>query len=89
MKNTWPSFRRARAWFHGRNSLQLPLIDVHCGSCYDGLQRSGVNRNQGAESTLAYLWVALNSKDRIVCEENRKHRVNLRSCSDAMAATPS
>ncbi|MEN6406789.1 MAG: hypothetical protein ABFC77_09980 [Thermoguttaceae bacterium] len=53
------AFRRARAWFHGRNSLQRPLVDVDRGSCYDGLQRSGVNRNQGAESTLAYLWAEL------------------------------
>ena len=49
-------FRRAHGWFHGQNSLSQPLVDVHCGACYDGLQRSGVNLNQGAESTLAYLW---------------------------------
>jgi hypothetical protein len=52
------TFRRARGWFHGRNSLSCSLIDVHSGACYDGLQAEGVNRNQGAESTLAYLWTA-------------------------------
>jgi len=46
---------RARDWFHGRNSLGQPLVDVRLGACCDGLQASGVNRNQGAESTLAYL----------------------------------
>jgi hypothetical protein len=51
------AFRRAHAWFHGKNSLRQPLVDVWCGACFDGLQPSGVNRNQGAESTLAYLWV--------------------------------
>jgi hypothetical protein len=55
--------RRAQAWFHGQNSLRMPLVDVQCGSCYDGLQRLGMNRNQGAESTLAYLWAELNNKD--------------------------
>jgi len=49
------TFRRARDWFHGRNSLGQPLVDIRSGGCCDGLQRSGVNRNQGAESTLAYL----------------------------------
>ena len=53
------AFRRAHGWFHGRNSLQRPLADVRCGACYDGLQASGVNRNQGAESTLAYLWAEI------------------------------
>jgi hypothetical protein len=52
-------FRRAHGWFHGQNSLQQPLADTECGACYDGLQPAGVNRNQGAESTLAYLWTAL------------------------------
>lgn len=49
-------FQRARAWFSGRNSLAAPLADEHTGACFDGLQSTGVNRNQGAESTLAYLW---------------------------------
>jgi hypothetical protein len=50
------TLRRARAWFHGQNSLGRPLADARSGACCDGLQRTGVNRNQGAESTLAYLW---------------------------------
>lgn len=53
------AFRRARDWFHGRNSLDQPLADVRSGACRDGLQQSGVNRNQGAESTLAYLFSAV------------------------------
>jgi hypothetical protein len=55
------AFHRARAWFHGENSLRQPLIDVSCGACFDGLQPSGLNRNQGAESTLAYLSVELHN----------------------------
>jgi hypothetical protein len=57
------TFRRARAWFHGQNSLHQPLGDVQCGACCDGLQASGRNRNQGAESTLAYLWTELLHKE--------------------------
>jgi len=53
------TFRRAHGWFHGQNSLGQPLVDVRCGTCFDGLHPSGVNRNQGAESTLAYLWAEL------------------------------
>jgi hypothetical protein len=51
------TYRRAGAWFLGENSLRLPLIDARRGACADGLQPTGINRNQGAESTLAYLWV--------------------------------
>jgi hypothetical protein len=42
-------------WFLGENSLRVPLYDPETKGCADGLQPSGVNRNQGAESTLAYL----------------------------------
>jgi hypothetical protein len=49
------TFRRAHAWFYGQNGLAQPLIDETSGACCDGLQPSRVNRNQGAESTLAYL----------------------------------
>ena len=50
------TFCRAHDWFHGQNSLREPLADSQSGACFDGLQASAVNRNQGAESTLAYLW---------------------------------
>ena len=52
-------FLRAHGWFLGQNSLEQPLADVQSGSCFDGLEPAGVNRNQGAESTLAYLWTEL------------------------------
>jgi len=57
-----PAFRRAHAWFLGQNSLRQPLIDVQRGACSDGLQASGVNRNQGAESVLAWLWADLENR---------------------------
>jgi len=40
-------------WFHGRNDSQRVMYDHASGGGYDGLERSGVNENQGAESTLA------------------------------------
>jgi len=60
------TFRRAHGWFHGQNSLREPLADGSCGACCDGLLASGVNRNQGAESTLAYLWTELCNQD-VLC----------------------
>jgi len=55
------TFLRAHGWFHGQNSLEQPLADVQCGACFDGLQPTGINHNQGGESTLAYLWTELHS----------------------------
>ena len=52
-------FQRAHQWFHGQNSLQQPLADAEQGACFDGLLPAGINRNQGAESTLAFLWTEL------------------------------
>lgn len=42
-------------WFLGENTLRVPLYDYETKGCCDGLQPTGINRNQGAESTLAYL----------------------------------
>jgi hypothetical protein len=65
-------FSRARAWFHGENSLKLPLADARGGGC-DGLHPTGVNRNQGAESTLAYLWTEVHNLEvQEACGDNRE-----------------
>lgn len=53
------TFGRAQDWFHGRNSLGTLVVDLERGACFDGLQPTGVNRNQGAESLLAHLWTEL------------------------------
>ncbi|GAA4307862.1 glycosyltransferase family 4 protein [Compostibacter hankyongensis] len=45
------------AWFLGENELHIPLYDHETHGCCDGLQEQGINRNQGAESTLAY-WIS-------------------------------
>src|SRR5690606_30560140 len=41
-------------WFLGENTLRVPLYDYETNGCCDGLTMIGLNRNQGAESTLAY-----------------------------------
>ena len=35
----------------------IPMLDAQTGGGYDGLSRTGRNRNQGAESTLAMISV--------------------------------
>jgi len=44
---------RAYRWYLGQNDLDLPLATAQDGGCFDGLQPTGLNRNQGAESILA------------------------------------
>jgi glycosyltransferase involved in cell wall biosynthesis len=46
---------RAFDWFIGWNDLGLELYSPRTGGCCDGLHVDRVNRNQGAESTLAFL----------------------------------
>lgn len=43
------------AWFAGANDVGLTLYDESTGGCADGLHVERVNRNHGAESTLAAL----------------------------------
>lgn len=42
-------------WFLGENDLRMTLYDHETKGCCDGLESYGVNRNQGAESTISYL----------------------------------
>jgi hypothetical protein len=52
----WPdTVRAAAAWFMGDNDAGQVMWDPETGGGYDGLHADGVNRNQGAESTLAVI----------------------------------
>jgi glycosyltransferase involved in cell wall biosynthesis len=42
-------------WFLGENDLRMSLYDFETKGCCDGFESYGVNRNQGAESSVAYL----------------------------------
>ena len=55
-------------WFLGENDMQLHLYDKDSKGCFDGLESYGVNRNQGAESTLAYLISYLTLTDTAVAQ---------------------
>jgi hypothetical protein len=46
---------RTASWFLGQNDSGTPLYDDVSGGGCDGLERTGRNENQGAESTLALL----------------------------------
>ncbi len=46
-------------WFLGNNRLQQIIYNPCTGGCYDGLEETHVNLNQGAESTISYLMARL------------------------------
>lgn len=55
-ENKWINMaRKCFMWFLGQNDLGIPLYNYQTGGCKDGLQSQGVNANEGAESTLAWL----------------------------------
>jgi hypothetical protein len=51
--------KKAFDWFLGDNDLSVPLYDFRTKGCSDGLERNGVNLNQGAESMLSFLLALL------------------------------
>ena len=51
LSNLFTSFM----WFLGENDIHANLFDFETKGCYDGFEKHGVNQNQGAESSLAYL----------------------------------
>jgi glycosyltransferase involved in cell wall biosynthesis len=51
--------KKAFGWFLGENDLSIPLYDFRTKGCSDGLEKNGVNLNQGAESMLSFLLALL------------------------------
>jgi hypothetical protein len=49
-------------WFSGANDVGVAMADPEAGAGFDGLEARGRNENRGAESTLAYLSVALRAQ---------------------------
>ena len=47
--------RNVFAWFLGSNDLSVPLVDLHTGSCRDGLHPDRANENRGGESVVSFL----------------------------------
>ena len=56
LSKLFKSFR----WFLGDNDLRISLFNHDTQGCCDGIESYGVNQNQGAESTIAYLISYLN-----------------------------
>ena len=54
-KKWFEESERCLSWFLGHNDLGLPVCDYKTGGCGDGLESQGINGNQGAESTLAWI----------------------------------
>ena len=46
-------------WFLGNNRLHQIIYNPCTGGCYDGLEETHVNLNQGAESTISFLLARL------------------------------
>lgn len=49
----------AFSWFLGNNHLKQIVYNPCTGGCYDGLEDTYINLNQGAESTVSYLMARL------------------------------
>jgi len=65
--------RRVFQWFLGYNDLGRAVYDDATGGCHDGLHHEGVNVNEGAESTLAFLssLLAVRAAEASIPEEAR------------------
>ena len=50
--------RQTLGWFFGMNTKSVTVYDVTSGGCCDGVGERGLNQNQGAESTIAFLLAA-------------------------------
>jgi hypothetical protein len=65
-------------WFLGHNDLNLPLYDPKTGGCRDGLMADGINQNEGAESSLAWL-LSLMTLQKLYADEVLKQPRSLES----------
>ncbi|MDR6844382.1 glycosyltransferase [Flavobacterium granuli] len=61
----------AFSWFLGNNHLHQIIYNPCTGGCYDGLEDTYINLNQGAESTVSYLMA------RLCIEKNAKRSLKL------------
>jgi glycosyltransferase involved in cell wall biosynthesis len=60
-------------WFLGQNDLNMPLYDPKTGGCRDGLMADGINQNEGAESSLAWL-LSLMTLQKLYADEILNHQ---------------
>ncbi len=65
--------RQSFEWFLGANRLGLSLYDFSTAGCRDGLEASGMNENQGAESTVSFLLALLTMLDQVGAGTDGNH----------------
>jgi glycosyltransferase involved in cell wall biosynthesis len=65
-------------WFLGHNDLNMPLYDPKTGGCRDGLMADGINQNEGAESSLAWL-LSLMTLQKLYADEVLKQSSSLKA----------
>lgn len=63
---------KAFQWFLGKNYLNQMVCDETTGGCHDGLDKYGLNLNQGAESTISYLLARLSFEDPEITKDEIK-----------------
>ncbi len=64
-------------WFLGKNHLQQIIYNPCTGGCYDGLEDTYINLNQGAESTVSYLMARLTIEKHVVKVEKTVKSLNV------------
>jgi len=72
--------KKSLNWFLGENDLRVSLYDPDTRGCCDGLQINGTNRNQGAESSLAFI-----ISNMAVKETENLYKQNLRNRKKTVA----
>ena len=80
--------RRCFEWFLGRNDLRQPVVDHATGGCRDGVQPEGINQNQGAESTLAWLHSLIALHIAMGAAEITVHDISAARSKPPIAAAP-
>lgn len=60
-------------WFLGYNHLKQTIYNPCTGGCYDGLEETSVNLNQGAESTISYLLARLTLERSSMHKKREQH----------------
>lgn len=67
--------KTAFSWFLGNNHLNQIIYNPCTGGCYDGLEDTYINLNQGAESTVSYLMARLTIEKYSDKKQQRKNKL--------------
>lgn len=65
-------------WFLGNNHLNQIIYNPCTGGCYDGLEETNINLNQGAESTVSYLMARLTIEKYMITDDQPKVKLQNR-----------